>query len=143
MVTAMVTSCTNQKYKKVHTYVEHHRNSDGSDYLLYWYLMTSGNNNYYYYSSPTPVTSFSNVIWNETSSNPIVSNSDVTFTETEPISVESTDFSQQMQSEFTESNGFETFDGEAVESTSIDNDGNNVTSEESSGFDGGDSGGGE
>lgn len=90
-----------KKHVKQYTQTCYH--SDGTAYLLYWYLLTSGNR-YYYYSSPTPVSNFTTINWNESTTNPI---SDNGFTESEGFSLENQEFSNDMQNEFHESSGFE------------------------------------
>ena len=128
VVTLLFVSCDQPHHrasqKTVHSYTQNVTNPDGTTSLLYWYLLTNSNGHYYYYSSPTPVTSFSNVTWTESSANPITGNE---FQATSDVNVSNTEFSPDMQSNFTESSGFES----PAESS--------PSSSESGGFDGGSS----
>ena len=131
----------------VHEYVQHVHNSDGTEAMLYWYLIASNNGHYYSYSSPIPVTSFSNVSWTSGTTNPISSIDQSTITAEPDAVVTNAEFSADMQSSFTESNGFEssTSESSSSESSSSSSESSSSSSDggSSDGGGGGDGGGGD
>lgn len=139
-----ITSCNHKQHKhqdkqEVKTYREKHITNDGTDDYLYWYVMFNDNTNkYYYYSSPTPLDNYSNINWSSTTTNPV----SASFEETQSLSIDITELPTEIQTEFSESQGFESTE----QSTSTESEGfgsdNSSESSESSGFDSGGSDGG-
>lgn len=135
-----ITSCNQHKQhqdkQEVKTYREKHTTNGNDDYL-YWYVMFNDNTNkYYYYSSPTPLDNYSNINWSSTTTNPASSS----FEETQSLSIDNTELPTEIQTEFSESQGFESAEqSTSTESEGFDSD-NSSESSESSGFDSGDSG---
>jgi hypothetical protein len=145
LLLTILTSCSNSGNHKVQSYREKKYHSDGTWEWVYWYMMYGGGNNYYYYSSPTPVSSFSSIAWSQSNTNPITGSN---FEQTETISVSNQELSPEMQSEVSESNGFEGSANDVTgnESNGFEGSANDVTGNESGGFSdagGGDSGGGD
>ena len=113
----------------VKSYCQTVHNDDGTTALLYWYMMMNHSGHYYYYSSPTPVSNFSTVTWQTSDVSPVASFAATDVVAQPDIAVESSGFASDMQSTFTESNGFETTTSEVESATTESSPGT-----ESSGF---------
>lgn len=154
-IALLFTACNDSRdYSDNHSQkVECYKQFDNTTNSWMWYYVMFGShgNNYYYHNS-YPISSYSNVNW---------SNSDNTFNQSTATSlgetyVPSSGFSEDMQSNFTESNGFESSSSGYTESNGFSNessssDNTSVSTESESGGFGGsedsggssDSGGGE
>ncbi len=134
-------SNTNQK-------VECYKQYDNSTNMWLWYYVIMSNHGNYYYQSTYPINSYSNVNWN---TNP-GSFDQSTAQSLGETSIPSNGFSEDMQSNFTESNGFEssstnsTTESSSSTTTSTESESSGFgegTSSSSGGESGGDSGGGD
>ncbi len=152
-----LSSCgdTQQQYQEKHANWDSHHKQQVQCYtqhtstgeLIFWYMLLRNNGSYYYYSSPTALTNYSNVNWSTNNTGFDQSAAQLQST----TEVESSGFSQEMQTEFQQSDGFDNTSDQGVESNGFENSDNSgsdnnssgeSSGSESGGFDGGGSDGG-
>ena len=69
----LFTSCQSKRHSdklKVKTAHVQKHNDNGDDFWMWWYILDGPNNTYYTYSSPTQVSSYSNITWAKSSTLP-------------------------------------------------------------------------
>lgn len=104
--------CNNKKHykEKVSCYRVHQQDNSGNDILMYYLLFSSMNNsNYYYYSSPTQITNYSFITWNQSSINPIKNIEEDKIDNLGDKEITTEQFSEEMQSKM--ENNPENFQG--------------------------------
>jgi len=138
----------------VKCYKEKKQNSDGTWEYVYWYMLlthNSGGNVYHYYSSPTAINSVSGINWTTSTTAPIDFNNSNSFEESTGFQTSISELPQDIQSDFTESQGFESPNSDANDPGYTESSGfesspssdNSSSTESSSSDGGGDSGGGD
>jgi hypothetical protein len=149
-----LTSCSQTKTRhigdknQVHCYKQY---DNVTNSWLFYYMLLSSNGNHYYYTSSTYITSYSSInSWNTTSPTGFNENTatdmGITSVDNSGLNTEFTEsqgFEQSDNTQSTESNGFESSENTSDESSGFESSINESSSESSSGDSGGDSGGGE
>lgn len=102
-----------QSKAKIHTY---QTTDSETDDLLFWYIIFTNNGGCYYYSSPTPVTNFAAIDWEESDSLPTTLEG---VSEIESIQVSVEEIAQEVTAEI---DANEISDMEAVEQASAEID---------------------
>lgn len=131
LITLSLASCRPNQHSQNHQVSEYRHYDDATNSWL-WYYVLFNNGTRYYYSSPTQITNYSSISnWSRNSFSNYTPSSEE-LSNTESIST------NELNSEFTESNGFESAETGYSESSGFESSDNSST--ESSGFESSDNG---